>query len=108
MPNYNYGYPYGYQQQMQQVQQPTMIDVRSEDEMNRYPVAPGSSVTFRNLAEPYFYVKTMVSQYGQPVVEKFKRIEENVQKNEEYATKAELAALAQTVSEIVKKAKQDE
>ena len=112
MPNYFNGFPnmgYQAQQMMQQAPQGvTMIDVRSEDEMMRYPVAPGTSVYFRNVTEPVIYIKTMASQYGQPVVEKFRRVDEQAAPAPEYALKSDLDALAAMVASLGKKAKKDE
>lgn len=111
MPNYFNGFPnVGYQQQMMQQapQGVTMIDVRSEEEMTRYPVAPGTSVYFRNITEPVIYIKTMASQYGQPVIEKFRRIEEQAAPAPEYALKSDLDALAAMVASLGKKAKTDD
>lgn len=89
-------------------QLPSLIEVSSEDEVARYPVAPGNSVHFRNVKEPFFYTKTMTSQFGQPIIEKYGRIEEAAPKPVEYATKEELAALAAAVEKLTKKAKKDE
>lgn len=109
MPNYFNGMCNGYQQMMQQAPPGvTMIDVRSEDEMMRYPVAPGTSVYFRNITEPVIYIKTMASQYGQPVVERFKRVEEAAAPAPEYALKSDLDALAAAVAALGKKAIKDE
>ena len=111
---YNYGVPNGYPNVSLQQQAPQtmgLIEVRSEDEVLRYPVAPGNSVSFRNVTEPYIYTKTMVSQFGAPVVEKYRLVREGAPEPKEgpaYATKDELAALAATVAALAKKVPQDE
>jgi len=93
----NFGYPY----MQTQTPQNSMIDVRSEDEVLRYPVAPGNSVSFRNVTEPYIYTKTMTSQFGQPVIEKYRLVKEGT-------PEADLDALAATVGELMRKVAGDE
>ena len=100
----NFGYPY----MQTQTPQNSMIDVRSEDEVLRYPVAPGNSVSFRNVTEPYIYTKTMTSQFGQPVIEKYRLVKEGTPEAEPYARKADLDALAATVGELMRKVAGDE
>ena len=54
-----------------QVQNGGFVTVRSEAEARAYPVAPGTSVTFKNESAPYCYTKTMgFSQFDKPIFEK--------------------------------------
>ena len=85
MPNYYNPY-YGQQMQMQQQMIPTQVSggssfvlVRNEAEARNYPVAYGNSVNFKDENAPYLYVKTMgVSQFDQPVFEKYRLTKETV------------------------------
>lgn len=100
MPNYNYpnyqfyqGYPnYQNEQNQNQVQsmQPQIqnggiMHVRSMQEAFNYPVAPGTSVTFKDETAPRVYVKTRsFSQMEQPIfdVYELKKIEEATQERD--------------------------
>lgn len=84
-----------YQQPMSQLSQPNtfqngtssqlqapipagFVRVQSEDEARRYPVAPGSSVTFIDDNSPHCYVKSAsLSQLDPPVFKRFRLVEEN-------------------------------
>jgi len=85
MPNYYNPY-YGQQMQMQPQMSPTQMSgsssfvlVRNEAEARNYPVAYGNSVNFKDENAPYLYVKTMgVSQFDQPVFEKYRLTKETV------------------------------
>lgn len=109
-------------QQSQQVQNGGFVSVQNESEAKNYPVAPGTSVTFRDESAPYIYTKTMgFSQLDRPVFEKFKLVKENeatpekssdveyIRKNEleklnaDFVHKSELNKLKQEVQEIKKK-----
>jgi len=97
----NYGYPYntyypvagqpmGQNQMVQptvpqtqpaqvqpQIQNGGFVTVHSESEARNYPVAPGTSVTFKHETEPYCYEKTMgFSQFEAPRFEKFRLVKE--------------------------------
>lgn len=53
------------------------IIVRSEAEARNYPVAFGTTVTFKDENTPYMYTKTMgMSQLDRPVFEKYKLVKE--------------------------------
>lgn len=73
-------YPNFYQPQPQQIPQTRtsdFISVPSEDVARNYPVAPGSSINFKNENAPYIYTKTMgISQFDQPVFKRYKLVEE--------------------------------
>lgn len=64
-------------QPVQQIQNGGFITVRSEAEARNYPVAPGTSVTFKHETAPYCYTKTMgFSQFEAPRFEKFRLVKE--------------------------------
>lgn len=82
-PYYPQFYQPQFQQQMQnntpQIQNGGFVSVRSEDEARNYPVAPGTSITFKNEIAPYIYTKTMgFSQLDRPIFDRFKLIKEDV------------------------------
>ena len=82
MPNYNYfpqNYqPMTYQSQPLQIQNGGLISVRNEMEARNYPIASGTSITFKDESQPYVYVKTMgFSQLDRPTFEKFRLIKED-------------------------------
>lgn len=107
-PNYGY-YPQNFmaQQQPMQIQNGGLISVRNEMEARNYPIASGTSITFKDESQPYVYVKTMgFSQLDRPTFEKFRLIKEeatemaqNAMQNEkvinplDYTLKAEFEAL---------------
>lgn len=64
-------------QPVQQIQNGGFITVRSEAEARNYPVAPGTSVTFKHETAPYCYTKTMgFNQFEAPRFEKFRLVKE--------------------------------
>ena len=91
---FNNGFPINYQptympqqqayvpQMPQQLPQPQIqnggfVNVRSEEEAKKYPVALGNSVTFKDETSPYIYTKTMgFSQLDRPIFEKYKLVKE--------------------------------
>ena len=85
---YNYGYPnYQPAMQYQQVQQTApqqqiqnggFVSVRSKQEALMWPIAPGSSITFKDETAPYVYTKTMgFSQLDRPQFETYRLIKED-------------------------------
>lgn len=103
MPNYNYpnyqfyqGYPnyqneqnqnqvQNMQSQVPQIQNGGIMHVRNMQEAFNYPVAPGTSVTFKDETAPRVYVKTRsFSQMEQPIfdVYELKKIEEATQERD--------------------------
>ena len=61
-----------------QIQNGGFITVHSESEARTYPVAPGTSVTFKHETAPYCYTKTMgFSQFEAPKFEKFRLVKED-------------------------------
>jgi hypothetical protein len=92
------------------IQQSGFVLVQSEQEARAYPVAPGNSITFKDEAKPYCYVKTMgFNQLDRPTFERYRLVKEDSQsearespttngqpataKNTTYATKDDLAAV---------------
>lgn len=85
--------PTYYPQQPNYIQQQTqqsnvLVCVQSEQEYLMYPVAPGSTVMFLNVKEPYFYTKTVsLTQMDKPLCKKFRLVEEkDEQQTTEYVT----------------------
>lgn len=77
---YQYSMPQVVQQGVSQQQlAPGFITVRSMQEAQSYPVAPGHSVMFRDENAPYVYTKTMgYSQLDRPTFEKYRLVKEEV------------------------------
>lgn len=104
--NNNYGGMNAPQPQVQQVQPQYngLISVRSEQEAQNYPVAPGNSVIFRDENANYLYTKTMgYSQLDKPTFERYRLVKENVDivdnsvdkvDKPDYALKSDLAVLS--------------
>lgn len=87
MPNYyqypNYIYPNYTKMETPQIQNGGFVTVRSENEAKNYPVAQGTSVTFKNETAPYIYTKTVgFSQLDIPLFEKYKLIKEEVSESQ--------------------------
>lgn len=62
----------------QQIQNGGFVSVRNEEEARNYPVAPGTSVTFKDENAPYCYTKTKgFSQLEEPFFEKYKLVKED-------------------------------
>lgn len=93
---------------MNQVQNGGFVIVPHENDVITYPVAPGTSVTFKIENAPFCYTKTMgFSQLEAPVIEKFRLVKEEIDTPRDasaestgYATKAELSALAGVVKDV--------
>lgn len=86
----NYYNPYYYQpQQMQmqaqpqaqpQIQNGGFVSVRNEAEARNYPIAIGTSVTFKDENAPYIYNKTMgFSQLESPRFDKYRLVKEEAE-----------------------------
>lgn len=68
-------YPFFYPQPQIPQQGGGFIPVRSEDEARAWPVAPGSSVTFRDETRSYCYEKSLgLSQFDQPVFRRYRMV----------------------------------
>lgn len=76
--------------QMYQQQNGTqIISVRSEMEARNYPIAPNSSIIFKDENAPYIYIKTMgISQFDTPSFDKFKLVREDTVLPQETASNA--------------------
>ena len=97
--------PYPVYQQTMQIQNGGLVSVRNIDEARNYPVAPGTSVTFKDESSSYIYTKTQgFSQLDRPIFEKYRLVkEEDVTQQTvapEYALKTDLEAIRQEISEI--------
>jgi len=104
-----------YYPQSQQIQNGGFVFVQSEDEAQRYAVAPGTSVTFKNVNSPYLYEKTMgFSQLDRPNFKRYRLIDETEQTAQQqekpvqaaqpdiqYALKSDLQALGKAVQEEI-------
>ena len=89
-------------QQPQQSQQNGIIWVQGESAAKSYLVAPGSTVQLWDSEEKIIYLKSADAS-GLPsmkVLDYTIRGEETQKKAEEYATKTELAALAEKIREL--------
>lgn len=105
---YQQYYPnYSFMQQMPQMQQQMppqymqpqkeerfgIISVNGEKQARDWPLAPGSSLTFKDETGPYIYTKTMgLSQFDAPIFEKYRLIKEadlnDLQENQKIDTTA--------------------
>lgn len=115
MAYYNNGFPVTYPQMVpaqqyqpqQQAQQSGIIWVQGEAAAKSYLVAPGSTVQLWDSEEKIIYLKSADAS-GMPsikILDYTIRGEEKEQKPEEYATKADLEALAEKVRELSAKRK---
>lgn len=78
------------QQNQQQIQNGGFMPAPNEAFARNYPVAPGNSVTFMDENAPYVYTKTKgFSQLDQPIIKKYKLIEEQVESDAPTVNKEE-------------------
>ena len=93
----------------QQTQNNGFISVRSAQEAMNYPVAPGNSITFKDEAQPYVYVKTMgFNQMEQPTFKRYRLVEEDLNsipsvaehQPASFATKQEYEELRQAYAKL--------
>ena len=104
-----YNYPYQFQPQLQQqFQQPqqtqsNFLVVSSDDDIRRYPVAPGSTVTFRIEGQPIIVEKSLgMSQFDTPHYERYRMTKEDMPetKSPEYALRSDLDALTVELQQL--------
>jgi hypothetical protein len=116
-----YNYPYyqqpsyqqpNYQQpsyqQPQQIQNGGLVSVRNEAEARNYPIAIGTSLTFKDENAPFVYAKTMgFSQLEPPKFEKYRLVKEEAeesmtdnQKGDFEALRGEIDALWKAVDDL--------
>jgi len=105
------------QAQPQQIQNGGFVSIRGESEARNYPIAVGTSITFKDETAPYIYTKTMgFSQLDTPRFEKFRLVKEDAPvinadapKSDDkkegidlsiYATKSELEALEERIQAL--------
>lgn len=79
---YSQFYPQNYNQQSQvqlpQIQNGGLVSVHNEMEARNYPVAIGTSITFKDENAPYIYNKTMgFSQLDVPKFDKYRLVKED-------------------------------
>lgn len=87
---------------MPQIQNGGFVSVPSEDVARNYPVAPGTSITFKNENAPYIYTKTMgFSQLDRPIFEKY-RLEKEEDPIPSYGREAEAKAKGSNGEDIEK------
>ena len=100
----------------QEIRQNGFVRVRSEEEVDAYPIAPGNSVTFIHETEPFVFVKTLgFSQFDRPIKEKYRLVretpesankavsdpvKENASEPSEYAKAADVAKLQRDVEAL--------
>ena len=90
-------------QQPQQIQNGGFVIAPSEDYVNNYPVAPGTTVTFKIETQPYLYTKTVgYSLLDPPVIEKFKLVKEGEEAGEELVRPSVLDGIMRDLSAIKK------
>lgn len=93
------------QQQPMQIQNGGLISVRSELEAKNYPIASGTSITFKDENAPYVYTKTMgFSQLDRPTFEKFRLVKEDVGEGFQNAPNQAQAQNPINLSDYVQKA----
>ena len=102
--NYPYQFPQ-FQQipQVPQVPQNSIVAVRTEEEAQRYPIAPGNSIMFKIENQPVIIEKIMgFSQLESPQIRRYRLIEEEPQPQvvEEYALKADLAKIEEEINAL--------
>ena len=88
-----------------QIQNGGFVSVRNETEARNYPIAIGTSVTFKDENAPYIYTKTMgFSQLDRPLFEKYRLEKEEVAQVAYEAQTGAVNLSANILSEYVKKA----
>lgn len=107
-PNYNYQ-----QNNLQTIQNGGLVTVPNEGVARTYPVAHGTSVTFRDENLPYIYNKTLgFSQMDTPIFEKYRLVKEEEVENRmpkaedndpAYVTKLEFDSVCAKLEELTRK-----
>lgn len=107
--NYNSNYYPNYNPNYQQIQNGGLVTIPCEQDARAYPVARGTSVTFRDEKLPYIYTKTLgFSQMEAPIFEKYRLIKEDIQEEViekvevAYVTKDEFDSLREDVAKLRK------
>lgn len=90
--------------QQQQIQNGGFVSVRSMEEAQNYPVAPGNSVTFKDENAPYVYTKTMgFSQLERPAFEVYKLVKQDISQAHQEASESRGALLTKDGKEYALK-----
>ena len=93
--------------QAPQIQNGGLMIARSVEDAQRYPVAPGTCVTFKIENEKMICEKIMgFSNLEQPVFKKYRLeeiVDEPTQEEETYALKSDLESLQNHIAELEKK-----
>lgn len=100
-PNY---YPmYQYQQPQQQTQS-NIFAVAGDDDIRRFPVAPGHTVTFKIEGQPIIVEKSLgMSQFDTPHYERYRMIKEDMPEKApapDYALRSDLDAVAGELQQL--------
>lgn len=104
--NYPYQFSPQYQQfpQISQAPQNSIVAVHTEDEAQRYPIAPGNSIMFKIENQPVIIEKIMgFSQLESPQIRRYRLIEEDPQPQvvvAEYALKTDLAKIEEEIAAL--------
>ena len=107
----NYGYQQPTYQQNQSIQNGGFMMTPNEDMARTFPVAHGTSVTFRDENLPYIYCKTLgFSQMDLPIFEKYRLVKEeesdspaqkpDTAESPSYITKSEFEAVRNELREL--------
>lgn len=90
-----------YYQQPMQIQSGGFVTVRNIVEAQNYPIAPGTSVTFKDEQAPYVYTKTQgFSQLDRPVFEKYRLVKEEEPAAPEFALRSDIEAIRNEIEEL--------
>lgn len=89
---------------VRQIQNVNFISVASKEYAFNYPVAPGTTMFFRDENAPFIYVKTMTYSPANPMIfETYRRVDDDVQIQQDSTTpdlKSELDELREEVRSL--------
>lgn len=104
---YQQYYPQNYQQMIpQQASQPQIqnggfVSVRNEMEARNYPIAPGTSITFKDETAPFIYTKTMgFSQLDRPIFDKYRLEKENTTEEEQAQSGNVISSMQEEIQKL--------
>lgn len=88
----------------QQTPQQNFLVVSSDDDIRKYPVAPGNMVTFRIENQPIIVEKSLgISQFDTPHYERYRMTKEEMPEKApapDYALKSDLDAIKQQFNQL--------